>query len=133
MLEDEPLGLPHHKSGATQGSKSENQSSSNGRSRRRIPTAEELMEKLDALPGLLAMKYITAPQLNAMRGVWQEMLKYHHRSQAAPSSAGAVDGELFARWRTDPELMNFLAPMLSEDQLAALMKGTTDGTGKPEA
>jgi hypothetical protein len=129
MSEVETLGLPSPGEDPTTNGQADHDPGrySNGRSRQRnVRSAEECLNVLDHLAGMVAMGLITPARANAIRALMHEILAYHQRSASGPSTATPLDRDMLERLRRDPQLMNMMAPLLTPEQIAELMGSTTD-------
>ena len=119
MSDHEPLGLPSPNDRGPSAAESRSRA-------RRVRTIDECLEALDQLPGMVAMGIIRPAQANAIRGVLHEIIAQHRHAATSDASIAPLDGDLLARLREDPRLMNLLEPLLTTDQIAALMGGSSD-------
>ncbi|MFZ1008252.1 MAG: hypothetical protein WAN65_15535 [Candidatus Sulfotelmatobacter sp.] len=127
MSEQQPLSLPSPEPTPTDQPQPEAQAQSGGKARRRIPSAEECLELLGKLSGLVILGVIRTNQATAIRGALRDILAYHQRSTGGSQAGAGVDSRLLEMLPNHPELMNLLTPFFSDEQVALLMKGATDG------
>ena len=95
----------------------------------KVQTVGECLASLSQIPGMVALKLITPAQANAMRGTLEAILRQHNRSG---SRAGAPDGsvqstDLVELAQRDPQVLNMLETILTDQQIAMVMKATKDG------
>jgi len=128
MSEQQPLSLPSPEPAPTDQPPPEAQAQSGGKARRRIFSAEECLELLGKLSGLVMLGLIKPNQATFIRGDLRDILAYHQRSTGGSQAGAGVDSRLLEMLPNHPELMNLLTPFLSEEQIALLMKGATDGS-----
>jgi hypothetical protein len=101
-----------------------------GSKQRSAPDSDACLAALGQLPGLVAMRVLTTAQVNTMRGVYSTMLQQHHRSQAGQHQAQLDDADVMAILRDNPTLLSLLEPLLTDEQIDAIMddsEGATDG------
>lgn len=94
----------------------------------KIPSAEACLAALAQLPGLVALKYLSPAEANAVRGVYQAILQHHQKSRAASVQPGIADVDLLTIARTNPEMLSMLEPLLSDQQID-LIFGDNSGDG----
>jgi len=87
------------------------------RSARKIPSDEDCLAALAQLPGLVALKYMTPAQANAVRGVYQAILKHYQQARAASARPGIADADLLEIARANPEILSMLEPLLTDEQM----------------
>lgn len=91
-----------------------------------VPDAEACLCALGQLPGLIAMGLVTTAQANAIRGVYNTILQQHHRSRMGSEQPQLDDVQVTEMLRTNPGMLNMLAPLLTEEQIAAIMEEVKD-------
>ena len=89
---------------------------------RNLPDADASLEALAQLPGLLAMGLITTGQANSMRGIYSTMLQELNRRQTSRSQTQLDDADIMQLLRDNPGMLNMLAPLLTDDQIDAVME-----------
>jgi hypothetical protein len=96
--------------------------------RRKILSQGECLEKLSALPGLVAMGLLTTSKANCIRTTISTVLQFNSK-QASPDSRREVDStELAEMLKANPEMAKFLEPFLTREQIKALLnQGSGDG------
>lgn len=92
---------------------------------RQIASEEECLAALTRLPGLNLARVIDDRQTNAFKGIYVAILQHHARKQASPRAVLEQPG-LIEALRRNPELANLLEPLLSDEQIEALMSQTRD-------
>jgi len=94
-----------------------------------IAGEEECLAALSRLPALVALRMLTTAQANTIRATYTAMLQ-HHRQQRTKSDhcAGADNDALIAQLVRNPELANLLEPLLSKEQIAAIMARAGNGS-----
>lgn len=90
-------------------------------SRRKIPSADECLEMLAKLVGLLALRMITPAQANAMRATYTEILRNHQRNESRGSGNKVADADLLDVARNNPRMLALLEPFLTSDQIDLVM------------
>jgi len=96
------------------------------RRQRRHPgvlTVEECLMGLSALQKLIVLGIVTPAQASALRANYQAILNFHCQQDAAPHRRPVDQGGLRQALRDNPQLANFLAGVLSEDDIADLLSG----------
>jgi len=92
-----------------------------------VPDRQACLLRLAQLPGLVALRMLTPSQANVMRGVYRDILQEHRSSQTAGGQQALPDATVLELARTSPEVVNLLAPLLTDEQVAALMRASKDG------
>jgi len=70
---------------------------------------------------------LTTRQADSLRGIYNTILQYHHR-QPAGKVAGSVDqSRLVEILQKNPELVNLLEPVLTDEQIDMVLQNATDG------
>ncbi len=101
-----------------------------GAKQRTAPDTDACLDALGQLPGLIAMGLVTTAQANAIRGVYSTILQQHHRTRAGRDQAQLDDADVMAILRDNPSMLSMLAPLLTDEQVAAIMEdseGAEDG------
>ena len=101
-----------------------------GTKQRSAPDTDDCLDALGQLPGLIAMGLVTTAQANAIRGVYSTILQQHHRTRAGRDQAQLDDADVMAILRENPSMLSMLAPLLTDEQVAAIMddsEGVEDG------
>ena len=101
-----------------------------GAKQRTAPDTDACLDALGQLPGLIAMGLVTTAQANAIRGVYSTILQQHHRTRAGRDQAQLDDADVMAILRENPSMLSMLAPLLTDEQIAAIMEdseGAEDG------
>jgi hypothetical protein len=101
-----------------------------GKKKCTAPDPDDCLDALGQLPGLIAMKLVTTAQANSIRGVYSTILQQHRRTQSGRDQAQLDDAGMMAILRDNPNMLSMLAPLLTEEQIAAIMEdceGTEDG------
>lgn len=88
---------------------------------RNIPSAEACLAALAQLPGLVALKYLTPAEANAVRGVYQAILQHHQKARAASIQPGIADADLLEIARANPEILSMLEPLLTDEQMDLIL------------
>lgn len=94
---------------------------SQDRSRPKILSRDECLEKLSALPGLVAMGLLTTSKANCIRGTISTVLQFNSKETSSDSRREVDPTELAAMLKANPEMDKFLEPFLSRDQIEALL------------
>lgn len=101
-----------------------------GAKQRSAPDTDDCLAALGQLPGLIAMGLVTTAQANAIRGVYSTILQQHHRTRSGRDQAQLADADVMAILRENPSMLSMLAPLLTDEQIAAIMEdseGAEDG------
>jgi hypothetical protein len=102
-----------------------------GRREHRVLSEQECLDALGRLPGLLALGIIKAAQVNAIRGIYREILQHHQHSQAREDRQGISNADVAELMRTNPAILSMLEPLLTDEQIAMVM-GDLTGDGEDE-
>ena len=94
--------------------------------KKRIPSREECLYAIHQLAGLVALGMLTSAQANSIRASYREILKHHDRAHVAAGGAGLADGNVLELARNHPEILSMLEPLLTDEQIAMVMR---DGDG----
>jgi hypothetical protein len=102
--------------------------SGSGKRRRErfIPDADDCLDALARLPGLLAMGLIKPGHANAMRAIYHEILQHHERSQDRDNRQGLANADVIDLMRKDPKILSVLEPFLSQEQVDMIMQSAGD-------
>ena len=76
------------------------------------------------------MGLLTTAQGNAIRGVYSTILQHHDRTRAGREQTQIDDADVMAMLRDNPSLLSMLEPLLTDEQIAAIMedsRGDDDG------
>ena len=87
-----------------------------------IPSPEDCLRAIAALPGLVAMRILTPAQSNSIRATYAAILQHHDRARHG-QSAQLADDDVLKLWRDQPHLINLLHPILTQAQLDMIMRG----------
>jgi hypothetical protein len=85
------------------------------------------LEALSQLPGLVMTGYVRPAQGNVIRSSLEAILRHHRQTDSTRSESAPKDVDLVSILRTHPELVNLFEPLLTDEQLEALMKEAMDG------
>jgi hypothetical protein len=100
-----------------------------GRTRRNagqeFASAEQCLRCLTQIAGLVAIGMLTPAQGNSMGASYATILQYHQKTQSAPVH-GPATADVMQALRDHPELAAVLEPLLTDEQLEALMKEARD-------
>jgi hypothetical protein len=95
------------------------------RRKSRISSREELMLKLDQLPGLVLLKVITTAEANAITRAVQAQLA--EMRSAPPAGSSPQFGEhIVGILRAHPEMQELFEPLLTDEQVESIMRDVTD-------
>ena len=111
--------------------KEKQQKHSRGKSKRAkshtVYDVRKCLEALSQLPGLLMMGYVRPAQANAIRSTLEAILRHYHQTDSTRSGSALKDVDIVSILRTHPELVNLFEPMLTDEQLEAVMEEATEG------
>ena len=95
----------------------------------KVPTVSECLASLSQIPGMVALKLITPAQANAMRGTLEAILRQHNRSgtRAGQPEGNVQSMDLVDLAKRDPQVLNMLETILTDQQITMVMKATKDG------
>jgi hypothetical protein len=91
---------------------------------------QQCVAGLSQLPGLLAIGYMKAPTSNAMRAVYNDLLRYYERTGRDTAQTVQVDADMIAILRENPAMLNMLEPLLTDELLKMVLGEATDGDQK---
>ena len=117
------------KSGNDRRAEESSQGQNQGPGNSKVPTVSECLASLSQISGMVALKLITPAQANAMRGSLEAILRQHNRSG---TRVGATEGniqnmDLVDLAKRDPQVLNMLETILTDQQIAMVVKATKDG------
>jgi hypothetical protein len=98
----------------------------------RIPSLAQCLETLAQLSGLVALGMLKPAQANHIRGNLREILQYHYRQLGGSGAAAVADHNVLELLRQSPELMNLMTPILTDAQVAMVMKHARHNPTKPQ-
>lgn len=101
----------------------------NGHREGSILDAETCLRGLGQLPGLVALGVLKPAQANAIRGSYREILQYHQRSQVRDDRNGLSNVDVLELMRTNPRILSMLEPLLTQEQIAMVMRGGKGDAG----
>ena len=94
-----------------------------------LPTEEGSLAALNALSGMTLMGLVGVPQANAIRGIHATILQHLGRKQGGPEPLRLDEPGLAAIVAKHPELASQLEPLLSDEQIDALMRRASADEG----
>lgn len=100
-----------------------------GSAKRRIASEEDCLAALSQLPALVTMGLVDLKQANAYKGIYAVILQHYQRKQANSDRPILDQPGLADLLRKNPDLANLLEPLLSVEQIEALMRQGHDDTG----
>ena len=120
--DDSPHGPEHdhHAEGGDSGAGGQR-----GRPQAELPTRDGCLRTLNSLQGLVALKIVKPAEANSIRSINDSILRQLHQSPSSPSSL-VSDQNLVAILRAQPELLRFIEPLLTYEQVEMLMREVTD-------
>jgi hypothetical protein len=86
-----------------------------------IPSPDDCLRALGKLPGLVALKVLKPAECNAIRTVYSTMLGHHAKHEAHRSSVVGNE-DVITLLRSNPALIDLIAPILSAEQLNLVMQ-----------
>ena len=90
------------------------------------PDSDACLDALGQLPGLIAMGLLTTAQANSIRSVYSTILQQHHRTPTGRDQAQLNDADVMAILRENPRMLTMLEPLLTDEQIAAIMEDLED-------
>ena len=81
-----------------------------------IPSAEDCLRALAAIPALVALRVLQPAQSNSIRNIYQTILQFQYGDRNERTAQLGNDAVL-AFLDGHPEVLNLLAPLLSADQI----------------
>lgn len=97
--------------------------------RRATLSLDECLAAIAALPGLVAIRFLSPAQANSMRATYAEILRHHDRAQQG-HPAQLADEDVLKLWRDQPQMIDLLEPCLTQSQLELIMRESRDGDRK---
>lgn len=91
------------------------------------PTEEQCLAALGRLPGLVALGYLPTGKANSIRSAYSEILRWHRAAKGGGEARRIDDADLRKMLQSNPELLNMLAPLLTDDQIAMVLGGAEEG------
>ena len=88
----------------------------------RIPSRDRCIRAVNQVANLLLMGVITTSQANAKRGLYTTLLDQQQEQRHGGHGRPLDDQGLLSVLRSHPELAGHLEPLLSDEQIATLMK-----------
>jgi hypothetical protein len=86
------------------------------------------LRALAQLAGLVALGVLTPAQANSIRASYREILQFHLKSQSRDPK-GLSNADVLELMRKDPRILSMLEPILTEEQVAMVMKGAKGDRG----
>ena len=99
------------------------QSHGQERSGPKILSREECLAKLSILPSLVAMGLLTTSKANCIRGTIATLLQFGSSKVTTESCRDLDPNELASVLQANPELAKFLEPLLSKEEIEAILHG----------
>lgn len=125
----EPVGDEHRQDDAQhRHDEQHDQRSHGGAKKAEIATEEECLAALSRLPALVALHILTSAQANTIRSTYTAILQHHRQTRAKSESGGVPDDALVDMLSRHPEMANLLEPLLSAEQIAAILARAKDGS-----
>ena len=122
----EPEKIEHDKAaGNKQGARSDTRHQRQRPRTPDIPSEEECVGAIAQVVRLLAMGLLKAPQANAIRASFRDILDFH-RSRAKQSETGVSNIGLLDAVHENPKLLPLLEPLLTEQQIEWIMEDIDD-------
>lgn len=109
------------------GEESEHPKQNHGRRSGKIPDVDSCLAALAALAGAVALGYINAARANAIRAMYAEILRHHHKNDSRSDRKGLADADVAELMRKDPKVFSIMEPFLTDDQIDLVMKNAKDG------
>ena len=106
------------------------QSSLQRQPRSAAQSPDDILTALGQIPGLITMGLITTAQANAIRGVYSTMLQRHQHVGRSRDQAHLDDADVMQLLRENPSMLNMLSPLLTDQQIAAVMQQSDDDLTK---
>jgi hypothetical protein len=92
---------------------------------RQIFSEQQCLEALTQLPGLITMGLVTPARANSIRSILVEILRHHQRAGRGDSRQSLDDDVVLEILRRDPTVVGLLNPLLTDDQIAMVMRHAT--------
>ena len=94
-----------------------------GQSRRKpgVPSVDECLVALGALPKLVALGLLSPAQANSARSTYQVILNHHYKQGATQGSRGADKSDLQEALKNSPHLANYFVGLLSDEEIEEIL------------
>jgi hypothetical protein len=99
---------------------------SEGRAKSRVATEHDCLAALSQLPALMTFGLVDVKLANAFKGIYATILQHYQRKTANSEKPTLDRPGLLDMLRKHPDLANMLEPMLSKEQIEALMQQGQD-------
>jgi hypothetical protein len=90
-----------------------------------VPSKKALLAKLDWLAGCVAMGALPPAKANSMRGIYATILSYLDDASSVGANA-LSDDDVLKILRESPELLKFIKPLLTKEQIALIVREATN-------
>jgi hypothetical protein len=120
---------PSPDDGAPQANASPESPKAKGKHKRRagqILTPDQCLGGLRQLPGLVATGLLRPQSANAIRGAFHELLSHHDRASHPGAAVTDLGPEQLSAIRDNPALQQLLEPLLTDEQIAFIMREPND-------
>jgi hypothetical protein len=91
-----------------------------------LPSEADCLLAIARVAGLIAMGFLTPSQGNAVRAAFRDILQ-HYKGKAKDAQQPVSNADVMDVLRTDPKLLDLLAPLLTPDQLDMVMNAGDEG------
>lgn len=82
----------------------------------KILSSQECLVGMSQLPGMLTLGFMKPAQANAVRAAYRDILDCLERASQAGSTAPLSNDDVLGILRKNPELLNSLGPLLTDEQ-----------------
>lgn len=91
----------------------------------RVLSTQDCLAGLSQLPGLIAIGMLKPAQANAMRGPFNDILRYHQQAGRTGGAGTVADENVLEMLRQQPELLRFFEGVLTPEQIEMIMREAT--------
>ena len=98
-----------------------------------IASVDDCLAMLSRLPSLVTLGLLSTAQANTIRSPCTAILQHHERQQSGPSRTVVNEKDLAKLFRTHPEYAKLFEPVLTDEQIAMLVRGGKDAGDADEA
>lgn len=125
----EPQRDEHHQDDAEHRDEEAHAQRSQGAKKRRyVASEEECLAALSGLPAMVALGMLSTAKANTIRGTYTAILQFYRQKQTSFDRGGVTDDALVDMLSRHPEMANLLEPLLSAEQIAAILARAKDGS-----
>ena len=87
-----------------------------------VPSPEDCVRAIVCAARMTAMGVITPSAGNTVRGSYRDVLVEYHKAKAKDAEKKIANSDVLEILNKDPRLLNFLEPILGQEQIDLIMK-----------